>query len=90
MTRHALLGWARSQASAHDEAWRALASLPQRWTAPLFLLHAADFIARGLAKGPALGAALRAAEEAWIEAGFPEDNASLDAIVALQSLSMKA
>ena len=31
-TDHALLGWARSQASAHDAAWRALATLPQRWT----------------------------------------------------------
>lgn len=67
----ALLAWARSQASAHDEAWRALAALPQRWTAPVFPLKAADFIARGVEKGPALGAAMRAAEAAWVEAGFP-------------------
>jgi poly(A) polymerase len=69
----ALLAWARAQASAHDEAWHALATLPQRWTAPVFPLKAADFMARGIDKGPALGAAMRAAEAAWVEAGFPED-----------------
>jgi tRNA nucleotidyltransferase/poly(A) polymerase len=72
-TDHALLGWARSDASAHDKAWHGLATLPQRWTAPVFPLKAVDFIKRGIAKGPALGAALRAAETAWVEAGFPED-----------------
>lgn len=76
----ALLAWARSQANAKDDAWRALAMLPQRWTAPVFPLRAADFIARGVAPGPALGAALSAAEAAWIEAGFPDDRPALDAI----------
>jgi hypothetical protein len=65
------MAWARSPATAHDAAWRALATLPQRWTAPVFPLKAADLIARGIAKGPALGAALRAAEELWIARGFP-------------------
>jgi poly(A) polymerase len=72
-TDNALLGWARSQASSHDSAWHALATLPQRWTAPVFPLKAADFIKRGVDKGPALGNALRAAEMAWVEAGFPDD-----------------
>jgi len=81
-TDHALLGWARSQASAHDEAWRALATLPARWTAPVFPLKAADFIQRGVPKGPALGAALVAAETAWIAAGFPSDEAGLDKIAS--------
>ena len=76
-----LLAWARSQASTHDEAWRSLATLPARWSAPAFPLKAADFIARGVEKGPALGKALAAAEEAWIEAGFPSDKAALDGIV---------
>ena len=66
--------------AAHDESWRALVTLPERWTAPVFPLKAADFIARGVEKGPALGAALRAAEEAWIAAGFPGDAMALDAI----------
>ena len=79
-TDHALLGWARSQANAHDEAWHALATLPARWSAPVFPLKAADFIARGVEKGPALGAALAAAETAWIAAGFPDDKAALDVI----------
>ena len=72
-----LVAWTRSDAPAHDESWRALATMPQRWTAPVFPLRAADFIARGVAKGPALGAALGRAEEAWIAAGFPLDAATL-------------
>lgn len=76
----ALLAWARSQTSAHDAAWRALATLPQHWTAPVFPLKAADFMARGVEKGPALGAAVRAAEADWIKRAFPSDPAELHAI----------
>jgi poly(A) polymerase len=79
-TDRVLLAWARSPATAHDETWRTLASLPQHWNAPVFPLKAADFISRGIDKGPALGAALAAAEDAWIAAGFPEDPEELDAI----------
>jgi poly(A) polymerase len=80
-TDAALLAWARSSAGAHDVAWRDLAGLPQRWTAPVFPLKAADFIERGVEKGPTLGAAMAAAQEAWIAADFPEDQAALEAIV---------
>jgi poly(A) polymerase len=59
---------------------RAEATLPQRWSAPAFPLKAADFIKRGVEKGPALGAAMRAAEAAWIESGFPSDQAALEEI----------
>jgi len=79
-TDHALLGWARSSASASDNHWQALATLPQRWTAPVFPLKAADFIKRGVDKGPALGNVLRAAEAAWIAADFPMDANALDGI----------
>ena len=72
-------GRARRKAR-RTHAWRALATLPARWTAPAFPLKAADFIARGVAKGPRLGAALRAAEEAWIAAGFPDEEAAIAAI----------
>jgi len=75
-----MVAWARSEAGVADRAWHALASLPQRWTAPVFPLKAADFTRRGIAAGPALGAALRAAEAAWIAADFPADRAALDAI----------
>jgi poly(A) polymerase len=75
-----LIAWSRSQAGAADRAWRELASLPQRFTAPVFPLKAADLISRGLAAGPALGAALRLAEELWIAADFPLDRAALDAL----------
>jgi poly(A) polymerase len=77
-----LLAWVRSPAGEADPQWRALATLPQRWTAPVFPLKAADFIKRGVGKGPVLGAALRGAEEAWIAAGFPSDEPALAAIAA--------
>jgi poly(A) polymerase len=75
-----LISWSRSRAGAADPTWRALARLPQLWTAPVFPLKAADLMSRGLAAGPALGAALRLAEELWIEADFPSDRAALDAL----------
>ena len=81
-TDRVLLGWARSQATAHDADWHGLATLPQRWTAPVFPLKAADFMKRGVAQGPALGAALAAAEQAWIMAGFPDNASALDAIAS--------
>jgi poly(A) polymerase len=72
-TDRVLIAWARSPAGAADYAWRELATLPQRWTVPVFPLKAADFIKRGVDKGPALGAAMHEAEEAWIAADFPSD-----------------
>jgi poly(A) polymerase len=78
----ALLAWVRSQSPAHDEAWRALVQLPQRWTAPAFPIKAADFISRGMSPGPALGKALREAEQAWIGAGFPDSKNELERIVS--------
>ena len=79
-TDHALLGWARSEATAHDAKWHELATLPQRWTAPEFPLKAADLMKRGVAQGPALGAALAAAERAWIAGGFTQERRALDEI----------
>jgi poly(A) polymerase len=76
-----LLAWSRAwNENVTDAHWHDLASLPNRWTAPVFPLKAADFIARGLVPGPALGAALRAAEAAWIAADFPMDAAALERI----------
>lgn len=79
-TDRALVAWARSPAGVADAAWHELASLPQRWTAPVFPLKAADFIRRGMTQGPALGVAMRAAEAAWIAADFPAERAALEAI----------
>ena len=75
-----LLGWARSGGDVTSARWRALAELPQRWTAPKFPLKAADFIARGLAEGPALGHVLTLAEDAWLAADFPLEESALAAI----------
>jgi poly(A) polymerase len=79
-----LLAWTRSPEGAADQPWRLLATLPARWSAPVFPLRAADFIARGVPKGPRLGAVLAAAEEAWIAAGFPADAAATAAIADAQ------
>ncbi|HKS85970.1 MAG TPA: CCA tRNA nucleotidyltransferase [Pseudolabrys sp.] len=79
-TDRVLLGWARSDANSRDRPWHVLATLPRNWTAPKFPLRAADFMRRGVPQGPALGAAIAAAEQAWIDAGFPADRATLDDI----------
>jgi poly(A) polymerase len=75
-----LVAWARSSASAADEDWKNLATVPARWSAPKFPLKAKDFIKRGVDKGPRLGAALAEAERAWIAAGFPDDQRALAAL----------
>ena len=74
------MAWARSSASAADEDWKNLATLPARWSAPKFPLKAKDFIKRGIDKGPRMGAALAEAERAWIAAGFPDDQRALAAL----------
>ena len=75
-----MLAWARAGRDADASEWRALVTLPQRWTAPAFPLKAADFIARGIAAGPGLGHVLTLAEDAWLAADFPLDQSELDAI----------
>ena len=79
-TDRVLLAWTRAPQGVADPAWRRLATLPMRWSAPVFPLKAADFIARGVPRGPRLGATLAAAEKAWIAAGFPADAAQVTAI----------
>jgi tRNA nucleotidyltransferase/poly(A) polymerase len=75
-----MLAWARIGRDADVARWRELASLPQRWSAPKFPLKAADFVARGIAEGPALGQVLALAEDAWLAADLPLDDAALTAI----------
>jgi poly(A) polymerase len=77
-----LIAWTRAPQDVADPAWRALATLPTRWSAPRFPLKSADLIARGVPKGPALGAAMRGAKEAWIAAGFPQDEVALDRLAS--------
>jgi tRNA nucleotidyltransferase/poly(A) polymerase len=68
-----LIAWARSGDGVTDakaDAWRGLATLPERWTPPEFPLKGADLLSAGMKKGPRVGEALRAAEERWIASGF--------------------
>jgi tRNA nucleotidyltransferase/poly(A) polymerase len=75
-----LLAWARAGGDTDSARWREFATLPERWSAPKFPLKAADFIARGIAEGPALGHVLTLAEDAWLAADFPLDQAELKTI----------
>ena len=75
-----LLAWARSGDASDSASWHKRATLPARWTAPKFPLKAADFLARGISQGPDLGQALALAEDAWLAAEFPLDQASLETI----------
>ncbi|PSO28134.1 CCA tRNA nucleotidyltransferase [Bradyrhizobium sp. MOS002] len=75
-----LLGWARAGGDVGSSRWRALAELPQHWIAPKFPLRAAAFIARGVAEGPSLGHVLTLAEDAWLAADFPLEEAALASI----------
>ena len=75
-----MLAWARAGRRCRCRAWRELATLPERWSAPKFPLKAADFIARGVAQGPMLGQVLASAEDAWLAADFPLDEPALTAI----------
>jgi len=75
-----MLAWARAGSDGDAMRWRELAALPERWSAPKFPLKAADFNARGIADGPALGQVLKLAEDAWLAADFPLDQAALKTI----------
>jgi poly(A) polymerase len=75
-----MLAWARAGGDSDPAPWRELAALPERWSAPKFPLKAADFNARGIADGPALGQVLKLAEDAWLAADFPLDEATLKTI----------
>src|ERR1700726_3660000 len=75
-----MLAWARAGENSRHTPWRELARLPERWSAPKFPLKAADFVARGIAEGPALGHVLQLAEDAWLAANFPLDEAALKTI----------
>jgi poly(A) polymerase len=75
-----MLAWARAGGRLDAAQWRELATLPKRWSAPKFPLKAADFIARGVAQGPLLGQVLALAEDGWLAADFPLDEAAVNAI----------
>jgi poly(A) polymerase len=84
-----LLAWARSPGTRHNQPWRSLVDLPERWVVPTFPLKAADFIKRGIAPSPALGAALHEAEMVWIAADFPSDREAIGAIADAAASGMR-
>lgn len=77
----AILAQVEAGVASDDQDWARLRSLPERWPIPKPPFSAKDFVARGLAAGPSLGRALRAAEEAWITAGFPGEEAEVARVI---------
>ncbi len=77
-----MLAFARVGPGIDFDRMTKLVTLPEHWPAPKFPIKAGDFLARGLSPGRALGEALTHAENAWIDAGFPLDPATLDSIAA--------
>jgi tRNA nucleotidyltransferase/poly(A) polymerase len=75
-----MMAFARVGPDIDFDRMRRLVTLPEHAPAPKFPLKAADFLSRGLSPGPAIGAAMAQAEDAWIDAGFPLDAATLDSI----------
>jgi tRNA nucleotidyltransferase/poly(A) polymerase len=51
-------------------AWRALATLPERWPVPAFPLRGADVLDLGLQPGPNVGEILRDLEAWWVDGDF--------------------
>lgn len=78
----ALVAFARSAALPDDPAWRALATLPERWQAPSFPISGHDLIAQGLADGPAVGNALAQLKAAWIAADFPVSREAIEKLIS--------
>jgi tRNA nucleotidyltransferase/poly(A) polymerase len=73
----ALFYWARTGNAARD-----VFDFSGSWTPPEFPVTAAQLMERGVEQGPRLGAMLEMLEEEWIAAGFPEDKATLDRLIA--------
>jgi poly(A) polymerase len=84
-----MLAFARVGPDIDFDRMTKLVTLPERWPAPKLPFKAGDFLARGLSPGPALGAALARAENAWIDAGFPLDPATLDSIAAAARVALQ-
>ncbi|WP_147303685.1 CCA tRNA nucleotidyltransferase [Parvularcula marina] len=55
---------------------------------PHFPLKGADFVAHGVPKGPKVGAAQQYFEKAWIAAGFPDDQETIDHLMAAAARSV--
>ena len=52
-----------------------------RWQRPRLPVSGRDLLARGLAPGPAVAARLAVFERAWVAAGFPDDPATVTALL---------
>lgn len=77
-----LLKWTRTHSPPDDEAFSGLATLPQRWTVPVFALSGRDILAAGLSPGPRVGILLDTLEREWIASDFSLDRTALQALLS--------
>lgn len=54
----------------------------REWPVPVLPLKGGELVKRGLAKGAAVSRLLREIERRWIEAGFPQDQDRIEALIA--------
>ncbi len=80
--RQALLDALRLASASDDRDRSAALAFVQAEPLRKLPLGGADLIRRGMVPGPALGAALAEIEQRWVEADFPADGATLEALVA--------
>lgn len=73
------LAYAWRTGSADEAYWRALYTLPERWTPPRFPLTGKDVLGAGASRGPAVGGVLKALEAWWVDKDFVPDESTLRA-----------
>jgi poly(A) polymerase len=76
------LAQAESRAHADDIVWRGAQFFLRGAASPVFPVRSQQLVAAGVTPGPALGAALKKLQALWIRAGFPQDPAVVQALVA--------
>ncbi len=77
----ALLAWAAGAEEAPGEGLRELVGDVPLMHVPVFPVSGRELLAAGMPHGPLIGEALERIEKAWVDAGFPQDGAALDALV---------
>ena len=81
-TDHALLGWARSQGSANDVDWHALATLPARCSAPALSFEGGRLHRTRRGEGPGARRSAGGGRSGLDCAGFPDETSAIESIVA--------
>lgn len=76
-----MLNWARVSDSDDQTHFSEALDFLRKAQRPRAPFAARDLLQRGMTPGAALGKSLKALEKAWIEAGFPEEPAAVEALL---------